>query len=305
MKNEEAPMYFLRYEHKNTIHLGFMDRRQEKILPFDLFPETIGITDMNTLIEKFSDSLYLDMKSLLGKHSSSALSLEDVRVLTPIPYTKRNIFCLGKNYMDHIQEMKHVTNVSGNIPKHPIYFSKSCFPAIGPDETVIVDKNVTNFVDYEVELAIIIGKTGINISMEKAYDFIFGYTIANDFSARDLQTKHTQWLKGKTLDTFSALGPFVLHHSSVKKPVDLAIESYVNGELRQSARTSQLIFDIPTIISDLSKGLTLHPGDIILTGTPAGVGMGFNPPKPLKNGDLVTCKIESLGSLSNRIREVL
>ncbi len=203
--------------------------------------------------------------------------------------------------MDHVNEIK-MTKISGTgIPEFPIYFTKVASPAIGNGDNIKFSNEVTSEVDYEVELAIVIGKEGINIKPENAQEYIFGYTIVNDISARDLQGKHTQWFKGKSLDTFCPMGPYIVHKSEIKFPVELNIQSRINGELRQNSNTKKLIFDIPYIISDLSKGLTLRPGDIICTGTPSGVGMGFVPPKLLKNNDVIECYIENIGKLVNKV----
>jgi len=230
------------------------------------------------------------------------LTLEDIKVLAPIPYPRRNVLCLGKNYLDHVNEVGSLKNVNSNVPVKPIYFSKIAYPAIGNKEYVVAHSDVVKELDYEVELAIIIGKKCKNVSKEDAESVIFGYTIANDISARDLQQEHIQWHKGKSLDTYCPMGPYIIHKSNINFPPNLKIKSYVNGELRQNGNTSQLIFDIPTIISDLTSGITLYPGDIILTGTPAGVGAGFNPPRYLNSGDTVDCEIEGIGTLSNTIQ---
>ncbi len=158
-------------------------------------------------------------------------------------------------------------------------------------------------IDYEVEVVAVIGKRGKNISVEEAYQHVFGYTIMNDFSARDLQAAHTQWLRGKSLDTFTAMGPAIVHRELIEHPLELDLSCQVNGEIRQKSNTRNFIFDLPYVISDFSKGFTLEPGDMIATGTPAGVGMAFDPPKYLRKGDEVTCKVQGLGVLRNRLGE--
>lgn len=230
------------------------------------------------------------------------LNTSAVKILTPIPWTKRNVFCLGKNYLEHAKELEGLTaNLSG-VPEYPIYFTKTASPAIGPNEAIRIFPEVTGGeVDYEVELAIIIGKQGVNINPKDVEDYIFGYTILNDISARQLQVRHTQWFRGKCLDTHTVIGPVVVHKSLLPLPLDLKLETRVNGELRQESDTKHLIFDIPTIISDISRATTLYPGDIIATGTPSGVGMGFKPPRYLKQGDLVECRIEGIGVLRNPV----
>lgn len=223
-------------------------------------------------------------------------------ILTPIPWTKRNVFCLGKNYLEHAKELEGMTaNLSG-VPEYPIYFTKTASPAIGPEEAIRIFPEVTGGdVDYEVELAIIIGKQGVNIDPLDAEDYIFGYTILNDISARQLQVKHTQWFRGKCLDTHTVIGPAVVHKTALPLPLSLKLGTRVNGVVRQESDTSHLIFDIPTIISDISRATTLYPGDIIATGTPSGVGMGFKPPQYLQAGDVVECWIQGIGVLKNPV----
>lgn len=229
------------------------------------------------------------------------VALEHLEVLAPIPYPRRNPICLGKNYFDHAMELAGKTSNLEGVPEAPIYFSKMAYPVLGTETTLLLDELDGLQLDYEVEVALIIGKGGKNIPAAEAFDHVFGYTLSNDFSARTLQIKHTQWFKGKSLDGLLTMGPYVVTADAFERPPRITIESRVNGELRQSGHLGQLIFDIPTIIEDLSKNLTLVPGDIILTGTPKGVGMGFDPPKYLHVGDEVVCTGEKLGKLVNRI----
>lgn len=257
--------------------------------------------EFQTFIQLYESSWTEDSAMFFGAHPELAIPLEAVRLLAPIPEPRRNIVCLGKNYIDHVKEIKGLTGGGQNAPAAPVYFTKATHTVIGTGEAILSHPEITQKVDYEVELAIIIGKEGINIPKEKAEDYIFGYTIANDISARDLQVDHLQWFKGKSLITHCPMGPWIVHKSLIPFPVELDIRCYVNGELRQEANTRDMIFDIPTIISDLSRGYPLFPGDIILTGTPAGVGMGFELPKFLKPGDQVKCVIEGIGEIINRI----
>jgi 2-keto-4-pentenoate hydratase/2-oxohepta-3-ene-1,7-dioic acid hydratase in catechol pathway len=254
--------------------------------------------DMNDVIENFTDEA---MKNLEKKAEASeaTISLSDVKVLAPIEYPKRHIFCLGKNYLDHANETKGLPGGSDDIPQFPIYFSKVAHPAIGQGENVLAYQAYTEKVDYEVELAVVIGKDGIDIAKEDAESHIFGYTIINDISARNIQRKHGQWFKGKSMETYCPMGPVLVHKSEIPFPVELDIKCSINGELRQNSNTNQLIFDIPTIIHDLSKGMYLRKGDIISTGTPAGVGLGFTPFKFLKPGDVMECYVEKIGTLTN------
>lgn len=243
------------------------------------------------------------VKSFLNHPRSEAEPIEKYTLVAPIPRPYRNIICLGLNYQDHADELEESFAKSTPTPKAPIYFGKMATEIVGPDAVIDPQNLVTNMIDYEVEVVAVIGKRGKNIPAEKAYDYVFGYTIMNDLSARDLQAAHTQWLRGKSLDTFTAMGPFILHREMVKEPLTLELSCQVNDETRQSSNTKNFIFDLPYVISDFSKGFTLEPGDMIATGTPSGVGMAFDPPKYLCKGDQVICKVEGLGELRNRVGE--
>ena len=236
----------------------------------------------------------------------SPIPLAQVSLEAPIPQPRRNIFCVGKNYHEHAHEFSRSgfdsSAAAGAVPKNPIIFSKVPESVIANHAEVVIDRKVSSAIDYEAELAVIIGKKGRGISREDAFDHVWGYTIVNDVTARDLQGRYSQWLIGKSQDTFCPMGPWAV----TKDEFDLdnaAIRCFVNGELRQNSQISLLIFDIPTIIATLSEGLTLYPGDIIATGTPAGVGIGFDPPKYLKGGDVVRVEIDGIGTLENRCAE--
>lgn len=296
-------MYILTYLYNNQEYTGFLDKEKKGIIPSSKVFETLNLNvsnNMINLIEEF-ENIHINKVEDALNSLESELSLNEVTILAPIPYPKRNILCLGKNYLDHVNEVKSLKNVNADVPKKPIYFSKIAYPAVGHGANVIGHFDIVKQLDYEVELAIIIGKKCSNVSVEEAENVIFGYSVANDISARDIQQEHVQWHKGKSFDTYCPMGPYIVHKSQISFPPSLSIQSFVNGELRQNGNTSQLIFDIPTIISDITKGITLYPGDVILTGTPAGVGAGFNPPRYLNAGDTVDCVIENIGTLSNTI----
>lgn len=230
------------------------------------------------------------------------LRREQITLKAPIPRPFRHIICLGKNYEEHAKEIKETIQATQNenmIPTAPIYFTKTACPAMGDGEKIPLHAHLTQKIDYEAELAVIIGKTAARVPREEAESVIFGYTIINDLSARDLQTKHAQWFFGKSLDGFTPMGPAIVTRDEIEFPVSLAIKCRVNGETRQSSNTANLIFDIPHVIAELSQGITLHPGDIIATGTPAGVGHALNPPQYLKAGDVVECEVEKIGVLTN------
>lgn len=257
--------------------------------------------DPLTMLEAIQrgDEFINDVRAFLKTDVSDiAIPIESVTLTAPIRRPAKNIFCVGKNYAAHAVEL----GSEADIPEAPIFFSKTPTTVIGPNDPIPRHANVTDALDYEGELAVIIGKKGIAIEEEKAFDYIFGYTIINDITARDLQKRHQQFLLGKSLDGSCPMGPYIVHKSEIPNPQALKIETKVNGEVRQQATTEQLIFSIPKLISVLSQGMTIEPGDIIATGTPAGVGLGFSPPKLLKSGDVVEITIEKIGTLTNTIQ---
>jgi 2-keto-4-pentenoate hydratase/2-oxohepta-3-ene-1,7-dioic acid hydratase in catechol pathway len=225
----------------------------------------------------------------------------EVTPLAPIPEPRRNILCLGKNYLEHAQEVAAKMKQSSAPPRRPIIFTKATTAVIAAGEPIPSYPDYTQKLDYEAELALIIGSGGRDIAPEQAWEHVFGYTAINDISARDLQKEHLQWFRAKSLDGFAPMGPVVVHRRVMPAPADIQVQCFVNGEQRQSARFDQLIFDVPEIIAVLSAGMTLLPGDIIATGTPAGVGMGFTPPKYLQPGDEVVVDITGVGALRNPV----
>ena len=300
-------MKFLSFLYEEKEDYGVLLSDETGVLPMKTLLDQLDIPtpgDLLGFIRSYGDSLQERLAAKAESSTHLALSLPDVELLAPIPYPRRNVFCVGKNYLDHATEIQ-AEGINADVPTSPIYFTKVADPAIGQYGTTTIPTGYTNAFDYEVELAVIIGKDGKNIPSDQAFDYIFGYTIGNDISARDLQVKHGQWFKGKSLDGTTALGPYIVSTSEIETPPELGIICKINGEIRQNSNTKMFIFDIPTIISDLSKGLTLRAGDIILTGTPAGVAMGMNPPKYLKAGDKIESSIEKIGSLINFVDEEL
>ncbi|MDR7869287.1 MAG: fumarylacetoacetate hydrolase family protein [Tissierellaceae bacterium] len=298
-------MYFVSFVYENKENYGVLNNDKTKIIPMNLLLGDLKKDLPDTLrefIQYYSDSLVEQLKNLLPKLDNQGITIDNVKLKAPIAYPSRNVFCIGKNYADHVNEVKSISTGDTSIPKVPIFFSKVADPAIGHEDYIIYPSGHTEELDYEVELAVVIGKDGKNISPEDAENHIFGYTIANDISARDVQAKHSQWFKGKNMDTFLPMGPYLVHKSEIGFPVKLNIQSRVNGELRQNSNTEELIFNIPYIISSLSESFTLRAGDIVLTGTPAGVGAGFTPPRYLKPGDVVECSIEKIGTLRNTVK---
>ena len=256
---------------------------------------------------------YPDMNALLRSADLSALRaaaaaaspvpLGEVSLLSPIPHPLQDVICLGINYKAHAIEAKQYNAEAFEKEKPiPIYFSKRVTETVGPDGYIESHPGLVQRLDYEAELAVVIGKDAKNIPAERAADVIFGYTVLNDVSARLLQTTHKQWYFGKSLDGFTPIGPCIVTADEIAFPPALAIRSRINGELRQDSNTSLLITGIADIIAELSSGMTLQAGTLIATGTPAGVGMGFDPPKFLHPGDVVECEIEGIGTLRNTVR---
>jgi 2-keto-4-pentenoate hydratase/2-oxohepta-3-ene-1,7-dioic acid hydratase in catechol pathway len=226
--------------------------------------------------------------------------LSDCYVLAPVGPLRKNVFCVGKNYVDHSHEFAKSgfdNTTKLDLPSQPIIFTKSPTTITGPWQNVKADSDPTGSIDYEGELGVVMGRQCKGAAAEHALDYVFGYTIINDLTSRELQKTHSQWFIGKNLDGFCPIGPWVVTADEVGPLEELQLQTHVNGELRQSASVKDLIFDVPTIIATLSAYMTLEPGDVIATGTPVGVGIGFDPPRFIKAGDTVTVKIDKLGEL--------
>ena len=236
-----------------------------------------------------------------------ATGLDRVRLLAPIPTPRRDIFAVGKNYREHVAEFGRSgydqPDRSEALPEHPVVFTKATTSVTGPFDDILPHHGVTSELDYEAELGVIIGRGGRGISREDAFAHVWGYTIIDDYTARDLQAKHKQWTIGKGLDTHCPMGPYAVSADEIADVTALQVQSFVNGEPRQNAPVKDLIFDIPELIAVISAGITLQPGDIIATGTPAGVGIGFDPPKFMVSGDVIEIAITGLGAQRNRIAD--
>lgn len=233
--------------------------------------------------------------------SGASYPLEEVRVHAPIPRPAKNIVCLGRNYAGHAAESARARGQEVKIPELPVFFTKPATAVTGPYDPIPWDKTVTQQVDYEAELAVVIGVSGKDIPAARALDHVFGYTIINDVSARDLQQRHMQWFKGKSLDGFCPMGPWLVTADEFRDPQNKHISLRVNGVTKQSATTADMIFSVAVIIESLSKGMTLEPGDIISTGTPEGVGFARTPPEYLQDGDWVEAEVEGIGVIKNQV----
>ncbi len=277
--------------------VGILDEQSATVAPFNLSSDQAQ-QGIQHLIE-------LQVAGSELPTTAAPVSLDEVTLEAPLPRPRRNVFCVGKNYYDHAHEFSNSgfdsSAAQGAVPEHPIVFSKVPESVTGPGTFIEYDPAVSSAIDYEVELAVIIGKPGRGISVENALDHVWGYTIINDVTARDLQAQYSQWLVGKSQDTFCPMGPVAVTRDEINL-ADTEVRTWVNGELRQDSNTGLMIFDVPTIIQTISEGVTLFPGDVIATGTPAGVGIGYKPPRYLGDGDLVRCEIDGIGQLENTVK---
>jgi 2-keto-4-pentenoate hydratase/2-oxohepta-3-ene-1,7-dioic acid hydratase in catechol pathway len=250
--------------------------------------------DMRAFLELGEDGLKVARRVATKKAAKeSGVALGDVKLLAPVTNPNK-VIAIGLNYLDHIRESNAQT------PKIPIMFTKYTSSIIGDGDTIHWDPNETAKVDWEVELAVVIGKRAYRISEESVFDYVVGYTVCNDVSARDLQSERgDQWIRGKSLDTFCPLGPCIVTKDEIADPHNLKLRTIVNGQTMQDSNTSELLFKIPHLVSYLSRAFTLLPGDVIITGTPPGVGMGKKPPIFLKHGDVVSVEIDGIGKLTN------
>lgn len=283
---------------------GVANEDEHAVWDIELLVERSGVECPVTLLEgiEAGNRFMEQLKKLLewaemNQPISFLIPFSDIQWLPPLPTLRKNIMCVGKNYREHAIEM----GSEDDIPEHVMVFTKSPTTMIGHGEAIDPHQAITSQLDYEGELAIVIGKKGKNITADDALNHIFGYTIVNDITARDLQQRHKQFFIGKSLDTSCPIGPWIVHHSLIADPNDLDITTKVNGEIRQQSNTRHFIFPVEEVISVLSQGMTLEPGDIIATGTPAGVGKGFKPPKFLKQGDQIEIDVEKIGKLINHV----
>jgi 2-keto-4-pentenoate hydratase/2-oxohepta-3-ene-1,7-dioic acid hydratase in catechol pathway len=291
-------MRFVTFQYAGVEMAGFLSLNGDQVIPFNSITELSHFRSLMDVLEK-ADHLELGIVQDY-QNFGEGLDLKDVLLMAPLPRPQRPLLCLGKNYPQHIKEVAAVTG-GESLPPQPIYFGKMTLQASGDHGEIFYREDLDVKLDYEVELAVIIGRRGKDIAPEDADEHIFGYTIVNDISARTLQKDHGQWFRGKSLDGFCPMGPWLVHRSVLPEPAALRVRSYVNGELRQDGKTADMIYGIPAVISNLSQGMTLLPGDIICMGTPAGVGMGFSPPRYLSPGDEVVCEIEGIGRLCSHV----
>lgn len=264
-------------------------------------PGTLQVLPYATMNDLLTDDP-AHRETILSRQAGETLALAEVRVLAPIPAPRQDVICLGMNYQKHKTEAEQFNADAFTREKgSAVYFSKRATHCPGPGDPIPGHFDLVDSLDYETELAVVLGKDAKHVREEDAYDYVFGYTIVNDVSARNLQTGHKQWYFGKGLDGFTPMGPCLVTRDEFSQPPAQAIRTWINGELRQDAVTDELIFSIAHVIAELSQGMTLQAGTIIATGTPAGVGMGFDPPKFLQAGDVIRCEIEGIGVLENTV----
>jgi 2-keto-4-pentenoate hydratase/2-oxohepta-3-ene-1,7-dioic acid hydratase in catechol pathway len=294
-------MRLVTFSDANGMRIGVHDAASSTIV--DLAAVTRLPKDMTSFIGLGANGLNLARAAV--ESGGGRLPFASVRLHAPIPRPAKNILCVGKNYYDHAREF-HNSGVDASagkdaIPELPIMFTKWPNSVIGDGEPIPSYLDYTHSTDYEGELTVVIGPGGRGIGKQDAYAHVYGYTIINDATARTLQNKHRQWFLGKSLDGYCPMGPCIVTADEVPDVTQLRLITKVNGEVRQDARVSELIFDIPTLIATLSRVMTLEPGDLIATGTCVGVGIGFDPPKYLKKGDRVAITIEPIGTLENPV----
>lgn len=293
-------MKFIRFIVAGNEKIGILDRSGKKIIELSEIKEQ-KIDFMINFIEELNEEKFQIIRDKFNNGEGN-IDIEEVKIISPIVRPRHDIICVGVNYRKHLIETQEKFDKNFETPQKTVYFSKRASNIIGMNDFIEGKFELDKQLDYEVELAVIIGKKGKNIPKEKVEDYIFGYSIFNDISSRGLQKDHNQWFRGKSLDTYSTMGPFIVTKDEIKFPVELAISSKVNGEERQSSNTKYFLTKIPELISEISDGITLEAGDIIITGTPEGVGLGFTPPKFLKSHDVVECQIEKIGKLINKIK---
>jgi len=274
--------------------------RDQTVIPIDYthgWPDTLlGLIAAGPDVWKKLDAF---ARSPAGQ--ADGVPVTEIEWLAPIPRPGKNIMCLGWNYAEHISESAAVSGRGAEPPKDPVVFTKNVTSVTGPYADVPAHGGVTTELDWEVELGVVIGMGGRAIARERALDHVFGYTVINDLSARDLQFRHKQFFIGKSLDGACPMGPVIVTRDEIADPQGVGLRSWVNGVLKQDSSTQHMIFDVATIIATLSRGMTLEAGDVIATGTPSGVGFARNPPEFLKAGDVVECEVDGIGRLRNRL----
>ena len=292
-------MKLLTYFYENAEHIGVLDETETGVIECS----ELGITypTMEELASNITDNELSAMKNAIG--GKRGIPLSEVKILAPIPRPSRDIICLGVNFSEHALESVDVMGAEyGGERKYPIYFAKHVNEAVADGDDIDGHFDIVKELDYEVEMAFVVRKDAKGVKAEDAGNYVFGYTIMNDVSARCIQMRHKQWFRGKSFDGFAPMGPYLVTADEFDFPPKINLTCKVNGELRQNTNTELYIHNIPYVIEDLSSAMLIKAGTIISMGTPAGVGMGFKPPKYLKSGDVVECEVQGIGKLTNTVR---
>lgn len=289
-------MKFATYIYDSQECVGIVSNCETKIYPINEFG--LKYKTMTDLIQNISEKEIQQLSEQCDQEECIGLPIENIQLLAPIP-KPRDIISVSQNYVSHVKETCHINGVEYIRPKYCSYFWRRVNRAVPHNGSICLHAGISSKMDYEVELAVVIGKECSRVSEKDAMDYVFGYTISNDITARDIQKNLTQYAYAKGLDDTTPLGPYIVTADEIQDPHNLNISLKVNGEMRQNGNTDDFIFNIPYVISDLSKGMTLYPGDIIITGTPSGIGAGMNPPVFLNHGDVIESVIEGIGVLRN------
>ena len=297
-------MRLLSFNKMGNHAIGVLKQNTNTIVDLSLADPSLP-TDMNNFIDLGSEAIELVERLVENSDENIEMKLSDIQLLSPIPVPRRNIFCVGRNYYEHAKEFHNsgfdATAGKSAVPDDPIIFTKATTSMSGPFDPIPSYYDTSNSTDYEGELAVIIGTDGRDIKKNDAFDFVYGYSVSNDVTARNLQHKHKQWFLGKSLDGYYPMGPVIVTSDEAGHPDTFHLKTMVNGEERQNSSVADLIFDIPTLIECISSSITLKKGDIIATGTPVGVGIGYEPPIFLNKGDVVEVKIDPIGSIRNTV----
>lgn len=290
-------MKLLTYIYNGQPQVGIIGTDEKKVVPI----QSLGYSaaDMTAFIRELGGKLPEDL--LTKVDAAQGVPFAGCKLLAPIKYPEQDVLCLGVNYVEHRDETVKSDVVYDANGTNTIYFSKRVCEAVDPFGTIDGHFDIVDSLDYEVELAVVIGKDAKNVSIENAEDYVLGYTILNDVSARNLQSRHQQWYFGKSLDGFTPIGPWIVTRDELPWLPKVGIRAYLNGELRQNSNTDLMITNIDVVIHELTRGMTLKAGTIIAMGTPSGVGMGFNPGKYMHAGDVIRCEIDGIGVLENTI----
>jgi len=296
-------MHLITFSQGSRVCIGILDQERNEVVDLSIAASELPGNMLDFIAQGPTAQ---ERAQAAANERIGRIALDHVSILAPIPKPRRNVFCIGKNYREHIKELQSASAVfdnggQNNLTEKPIFFTKATTSVIGSNAPIPASLDPTASTDYEGELAVIIGQGGRGIKYADAMRHVYGYTILNDVTSRRLQRDHQQWFLGKSLDGYCPMGPAIVTADAIADVSLLRVQTSVNSELRQNDVVASLIFDIPTLIETLSRTMTLEPGDIIATGTPAGVGMGFKPPRYLQQGDMVKINIEPIGTLENTV----